>query len=131
MEVIRFHTVQCRDSLVEAEREIPAAVDIPIIWGDHTFTRDDYDQYRHQCREILASARGRAALMRGGFIRRVALDQVRPHDVLRGPSGIHEREEYMFIAKDLADVEYVDDEMTKDECDLLSGLYRKFLGKSY
>jgi hypothetical protein len=131
MEGIRFHTVQRRDSLIEAGREFPAAVDIAMILGDHTFTWDDYNLYHEQRCEILASARGRAALMRGGFIRRVALGFVRPSDVLRGPSGVHERADYMFVAKDLAGVEYIDDELTNEECDMLSGLYRKFLGEFY
>ncbi len=35
----------------------------------------------------------------------------------------------MFIVKDLNGEEYLDDEMTEDELDILSGLYRTFTGK--
>ncbi|KAF7771104.1 hypothetical protein Agabi119p4_7078 [Agaricus bisporus var. burnettii] len=129
MEGIRFHTVQRLDSLVPADPELPASVDTPMIYGDYAFTYDDYTQYREHCREILASPRGRAALMRGGFVRRVALGFVKIDEVLRGPWGIHGRSDHTFIAKDNWGVEYVDDELSNEEFDTLSGLYHKFLGK--
>jgi hypothetical protein len=35
----------------------------------------------------------------------------------------------MFVAKDVNGVEYVDDEFSDDEYNMLSGLYYKFTGK--
>ncbi|EKM73544.1 hypothetical protein AGABI1DRAFT_49691, partial [Agaricus bisporus var. burnettii JB137-S8] len=70
----------------------------------------------------------RAALMRGGFVRRVALGFVKIDEVLRGPWGIHRRSDHTFIVKDNWGVEYVDDELSNEEFDTLSGLYHKFLG---
>jgi hypothetical protein len=129
LEGVRFHTVHRRDDLGDANPEEPSSTYVPMRLSDHVFATQDHEFYRHQCRQIMSSPRARAALMRGGFMRRVALRFMNPSEALRGPCGVYDNPCYMFVAKDVNGVEYVDDKLSDKECDMLCGLYYKFTGK--
>jgi hypothetical protein len=72
-----------------------------------------------------------AALLRGGFTRRIALDYSRTNDVLRGPLGLHPESNHMFIVHDSDGIQYADDEVTYKEYDVLPGLYYTWTGQPY
>ncbi|XP_006464139.1 hypothetical protein AGABI2DRAFT_194706, partial [Agaricus bisporus var. bisporus H97] len=108
--------------------EEPTCTYVPMRFSDHVFTKQDQEFYHHQCRQIMSSPRARAALMRGGFARRVALQFMNSSEALRGPCGTYHDPHFMFVAKDVNGSEYVDDELSDKEYDLLCGLYLQFTG---
>ena len=100
---------------------------IPYRLSGYKFTRRDYEAYLHQRTRILAGPRGRAALLRGGFVWRLAMQTMGFDDVLKGPSSevsIH-RNGYK-VNKNLWD-----DELTEIELDLICGAYVCFTGMYY
>jgi hypothetical protein len=48
-------------------------------------------------------------------------------EILTGPAGLHYNNALNFHAWDQDGVEYVDDNLTKDELDLLCGVYQSFM----
>jgi hypothetical protein len=52
-----------------------------------------------------------------------------PSEALQGPCGLYDNCGHMFVAKDVNGMEYVDDEFSDNEYNMLSGLYYKFMGK--
>ncbi|KJA12987.1 hypothetical protein HYPSUDRAFT_119814, partial [Hypholoma sublateritium FD-334 SS-4] len=51
----------------------------------YTPTREDYDEYLRRRNDLLHGPKGRAALMHGGIIGRIARDITEPGAVLDGP----------------------------------------------
>ncbi|KAJ3570763.1 hypothetical protein NP233_g4193 [Leucocoprinus birnbaumii] len=127
-EGVRFHTVQRRDTLGMARKDRSASTYVPMRLSGHAFNKRDFDFYHKQAEFILSLPRARAAIMRGGFARRIAIDYLSISEVTKGPRGIDDEEGHMFIAKDSAGVEYVDDGLTVGEYDALCGLYLTFTG---
>jgi hypothetical protein len=82
LEGVRFHTILRHDVLECAEPEVPTLTFLPMRLSDHVFNKRDHDFYCRQCREILSSPRAWAALMRGGFIWRLALEFMDPSEAL-------------------------------------------------
>ncbi|EKM74336.1 hypothetical protein AGABI1DRAFT_133383 [Agaricus bisporus var. burnettii JB137-S8] len=100
-----------------------------MVFSDHVFTPGDYEFWKQRSQSILDSKRGRAAVLHGGYVWRLAL--AAGHGVseaLKGPSGLHPRDYLNFCAWDKDGVEYVDDDLTKDELDLMCGVYQSFTG---
>ncbi|KXN87007.1 hypothetical protein AN958_09353 [Leucoagaricus sp. SymC.cos] len=96
--------------------------------SDHVFGKDDVDFYHKQCEYLMNLCQARAALMRGGFAQRIAIDYMSISEVMRGPWGVYEDNEHMFSITDSDGMEYVDDNLTDDEFDALCGLYVTFTG---
>lgn len=74
----------------------------------------------------MTQRRARAALLKGGFVWRVALDYMSSSEIVRGPCGVHDDPKHMFTVKDSYGTEYVDDELTGEEFDALCGMYHSF-----
>ncbi|KAJ3557000.1 hypothetical protein NP233_g11847 [Leucocoprinus birnbaumii] len=127
-EGVRFHTVQRRDTLAKARRDRSALTYVPMRLSGHVFNQRDFDFYRKQTECIVSLPRARAAVMRGGFARRIAIEFLSISEVTKGPSGVHKEEGHMFIAKDTTGAEYVDDDLTVGEFEALCGLYVTFTG---
>ncbi|EKM79079.1 hypothetical protein AGABI1DRAFT_39932 [Agaricus bisporus var. burnettii JB137-S8] len=127
-EGVRFHTVVRRDELGEVDPELPSSTYVPMRFSDHIYNQQDLDFYHKQCHKIMSSPRARAALMRGGFARRVGLQYMKCCEALRGPCGTHDNPKYMFVAKNVNGVEYVDDELSDEEYNMLCGVYIQFTG---
>ncbi|KAF9439412.1 hypothetical protein P691DRAFT_690877 [Macrolepiota fuliginosa MF-IS2] len=72
--------------------------------------------------------RSHAALLCGGFLWRIAVEYVSLSEAVQGPWGIYNDDRYMFTVKDADGVEYVDDNLTIDEMDILCGVYLTFMG---
>ena len=92
--------------------------------GDSNFTLKDYEDYIQRCREFVWSPPGRAALLAGGILRRLAisalgdnLDELR---ILSGPSPYLTRQNYIAFNGS----GYVDDVITEHQADILAGVYR-------
>jgi hypothetical protein len=125
---VPFCTLQKRVSLNVVWGELPCAM-TPMILSDHVFTPADYNSWKQQCQSILTSQCGRAAVLRGGYVWCLALDGgIGISEALKGPSGVHYDNTLNFCAWDRDGVEYVDNDLTKDELDLLCGIYQSFTG---
>ncbi|KAF9474897.1 hypothetical protein BDN70DRAFT_936326 [Pholiota conissans] len=81
-------------------------------------SREDYDEYIRRRDELLRGPKGRAALMHGGIIARLARDAgIEPSVVLGGP-----------VSGDRVVCEYggkylVDDQLTENDKNIISGVY--------
>ncbi|KAJ3560228.1 hypothetical protein NP233_g10976 [Leucocoprinus birnbaumii] len=127
-EGVRFHTVQHRDELPSSRPDRSASTYVPLRLSGHVFNQWDYDFYHKQTECILSLPRARAAIMHGGFARRIAIDYLSISETARGPRDVDEQEGHMFTVRDASGVEYVDDDLTTGEFDVLCGLYVTFTG---
>ncbi|PPR00153.1 hypothetical protein CVT24_005054 [Panaeolus cyanescens] len=103
---------------------------LPYRTKDHIFTDNDYLTYVTGVENALAEKRlARAALMRGGFVWRIAKTMVSTDWVIDGPCGLSDNGEEMQVVKDEKTGEvYVDDGLSQLEEDLLCGLMECFTG---
>ncbi|KJA12662.1 hypothetical protein HYPSUDRAFT_119721, partial [Hypholoma sublateritium FD-334 SS-4] len=95
----------------------------PVRPVGHVFTLLDYTAYLNQCRVLMQQTRLRAALLRGGYLWRVALSAMYFDIVLDGPSGLSSRGDEMFSVLLPDGKRYVDDELTEAETYILLGTY--------
>ncbi|PPR04912.1 hypothetical protein CVT24_007156 [Panaeolus cyanescens] len=93
----------------------------------YSFTRADYISYQEICRTVLGGPRGRAALMAGGIVARIAMDHVSLDVVMKGPS-FQVLSAACGISCDRAGTIYSDDSLTSDELELICGLYSVYSG---
>ena len=106
---------------------------IPIRFPNYQFTTHDYAVYLRDRESLLLQPRGRAALLQGGIVWRLALETVGMEVALEGPSSdvTDYRFGISFSSGDLdSGVRYWDDELTNDELILLCGGYRFYTGMS-
>jgi len=125
---IPFRTLQAKSTLSPAPVEPIPPVLVPMRLSDHTFNEEDYKFYLKQCQSLMLLQRSRAALLRGGYVRRIALDYIGTSQAIQGPWGVHSNPMYMFVVQDSDGVQYVDDELTPAEYDILCGIYVTFTG---
>lgn len=93
---------------------------------DTGFTRSDYLHYVDQRNDFLRAYRGRAALLRGGIIWRIARMVLSWDSVVDGPSQYHTRNNYTA----LLGTGYVDDTLHAHDVNILCGVYRVIPSKS-
>jgi hypothetical protein len=95
--------------------------------------RPDYIDYKaYEClrNQFLLSPRGRAAMLAGGIVARLAREVVRLEGVCIGPSdGVLESGICFWDGKQ-SSAAYWDDKLTEDESDLICGVYRVDTGQS-
>jgi hypothetical protein len=102
---------------------------VPMRLSGYTFTKRDYDAYLHQRAAILSGGAGRAALLRGGILWRLAVPEISVDSVLRGPSPsvlVH-RDGVSVEDPDLGNRLW-DDELSEDAILLICGTYKCFTG---
>ena len=96
----------------------------------HKFSMHDYQAYRDQCHVILKQPRGRAALMAGAYLWRIAMTDVSFDSILEGPTGWSTNPDEMLVVRlDDNSEEYIDDKLTEMEVKLLQGEYICSTGK--
>ncbi|GJF00239.1 hypothetical protein PsYK624_165190 [Phanerochaete sordida] len=86
---------------------------------DYRPTPLDFALYERSRRAILGRPHGRAALMRGGIVWRLAYEDVDPQRVLFGPSDSGQKDVQL-----LGDVAYEDDRLSEEELFVICGVYR-------
>ncbi|KAI0349114.1 hypothetical protein OH77DRAFT_1415539 [Trametes cingulata] len=106
-----------------------AAVENSLGWRPPTFkpTRWDYAAYEARAYEILASPRGRAAILQGGIIWRLALEllgEVALSRAAEGPS----QETYRCgqVIQAAHGPAYYDDALSAEDIDIICGTYKIF-----
>jgi hypothetical protein len=126
-EGIRFRTLLPLPHL-SVRSSIRTRAVIPIRVRDYCFKVSDYHSYVRERARILSSPRGRAALLEGGIIGRIAKEHLGHDCAALGPSSavtVHGRG---FSFTNAAGVTYWDDRLTDDEIHLICGLYRCYTG---
>jgi hypothetical protein len=89
----------------------------------------DYAAYESLRRRFLCSPRGRAAILAGGIVARLAREDVRYEDVCNGPSdSVFENGICLWNGKE-SSLAYWDDQLSEDELDLICGVYRVDTGR--
>jgi hypothetical protein len=104
---------------------------IPFRLSGYKFTHEDYTSYIRERSATLSQPRGRAALLRGGILWRIALEHLSIDAALEGPSQAVTEHRVGESFKDMAShCEYWDDCLTDDEANSICGLVNCFTGKS-
>jgi hypothetical protein len=88
----------------------------------------DFVAYESRRNQFLCSPRGRAALLAGGIVARIAREALSVEDVDRGPSD-SVFEDGLCLESSPLSLAYWDDCLTGDEVDLICGVYRVDTGK--
>jgi hypothetical protein len=92
--------------------------------GDVPSTRD-YATYENIRNKFLSTPRARAALLKGGIIWRLARDVIPEAAVLSGPSAeVYKTGQQIECESGIL----LDDELSEDELNLVSGVYKVFTG---
>jgi hypothetical protein len=93
-------------------------------FANHVFTPQDFEASMLQCQTVLSQPQGRAALLRGGIIWRIAKEFLSVDGVLSGPSVEVTAHRVGYLhASDISGTQYCDDELTENEIALICGTY--------
>lgn len=121
---IPFHTLQLSTTLSRSPISTHPPLFVPSRSADYVFTWRDYEAFRQQCHVIFKHPRGRAALLRGYYPWRLAVNDVSFSSVISGPSGWSTDFEEMLVVKlPETQEEFIDDKLTDTELKLLAGTY--------
>lgn len=97
---------------------------------NHIFTETDFDMAMMACRSVLASPQGRAALLRGGIVGRIAKEYLSKDGVLDGPSIEVTAHRVGYIAPSGNDTtRFCDDQLTDNEIAIICGTYSLYTGE--
>ncbi len=92
---------------------------------NYTFTSKDYQAYIENRAKILYKPHGRAALLHGGIIWRLAKEHLSVDAALHGPSTTATEYHLGFVLGHKGEAWSLwDDDLDRDEADLICGLYR-------
>ena len=91
----------------------------------YTFSALDYHAYEEvRCYFLRSNPRiGRAALLAGGIVWRLAIETVAPDIVLGGPDAITYAQGITFALRDSSDNVFVDDDLADNEIQIIVGTY--------
>jgi hypothetical protein len=117
---IEFSTVKCltREPKDTVKRK---SIGLGRREAEHKFDVIEYLAYEKAKNDILASSIGRAALMDGGIVWRLAKDVVKSRAVLRGPSGLAKTQGA--VMGHLGSYVLVDDRLQAADEDIICGVY--------
>jgi hypothetical protein len=97
---------------------------------NHTFTKADFDVAMLACQSVLTSPQGRAALLRGGIVGRIAKEYLSKDGVLDGPSVEVTAHRVGYIAPSGNDnTRFCDDQLTDNEIAIICGTYSLYTGE--
>jgi hypothetical protein len=101
---------------------------IPIRIKDCSFRVSDYRSYVQEQARLLSSPRGRAALLEGGIVGRIAKEHLGHDSAALGPSSAVTIHRQGFSFTDAAGVTYWDDRLTDNEICMICGVYHCYTG---
>lgn len=116
--------LQCQPSIqLQAHRNV-----VPIRAPGYVFEKRDYDIYIQHRRRLLSSSRGRAALLAGGLLSRLAREHIGIDSACFGPSpAVTEHHLGCHFTADDGTV-YWDDMLTEEEMDVICGFHMCYTG---
>ena len=127
-EGVAFRTVQPLRDVYSRSSLGDIVTIVPIRLSNYIFKASDYDVYVRHRAMILSSPRGRAALLRGGIIGRLAREHLAIDSACLGPSSSVTVHRLGFNIVDGDGRRYWDDELTDDEINVICGLHRCYTG---
>ncbi|KAF8185393.1 hypothetical protein BJ912DRAFT_852706 [Pholiota molesta] len=93
-------------------------------YSTHIFTPQDFDTSMLRCQAVLSQPQGRAALLKGGIIWRIAKQFLSSDGVLDGPSvEVTSHRVGYSHASGTPKVQYCDDDLTENEIGIICGTY--------
>ena len=99
---------------------------------EHMFDVGDFEEAMMQCKVLLTSSCGRAAMLKGGIVGRIAKEYLSVDSVLHGPSvEITTHCVGYFGPVASGDKRYCDDELTAHEIAVICGTYTIYTGQSF
>ena len=104
----------------------PAVIGLGYRLSGYVPSKRDYETYESIRNRFLSSPRARAAMLKGGIIWRLAKEAIPESAVLSGPSTEVYSTGAMFQSNRGI---FLDDGLSEDELDLISGVYKVFTGK--
>jgi hypothetical protein len=127
---IGFHTFLRGDtSMPRPQQLVPRFTGLGYRPPGYKPDKHDYVAYVERRNRLLASPRGRAALLHGGLISRLAREVVPFQDVIDGPSdNVTQDGQVLAHARD-SRVGYWEDYLTEDEIDIICGVYQVDTGE--
>jgi len=98
----------------------------------HQFTVADFEAAILRCQAVLSLPQGRAALLRGGIVARIAKEYLSVDGVLAGPSLEVTAHRVGYLGSSgTTDILYCDDELTENEIAAICGTYTLYTGKLF
>ncbi|CAA7271823.1 unnamed protein product [Cyclocybe aegerita] len=99
-------------------------------FNKHQFTTADFDSAMLECRALLGRPQGRAAILRGGIVGRIAREFGSKESGLQGPSiEVTVHHSGYFVPSKHDGYFYWDDDLTGEEIACLCGTYCLYTGK--
>jgi hypothetical protein len=95
----------------------------------HTFTVADFETSMLQCQTVLSSAQGRAALLRGGIVGRIAKEFISNDRVYEGPSVEVTAHRVGYLVPSGEGICLCDDDLTEHEVAIICGTYSLYTSK--
>jgi hypothetical protein len=124
---IPFRTLLPMRSVPTPSSTTVDAIPIPKRFPGYEFNLADYSAYLDQRKVILSQPQGRAALLRGGILWRLAMEHLSIDAALEGPSSSVTVHRIGFKGID----EYWDDDLSKEDTHHIVGMYHFYTGLSY
>ncbi|KAF9000164.1 hypothetical protein BDQ17DRAFT_1245869 [Cyathus striatus] len=100
-----------------------------IVSHCYRFSLNDYASYLQRHAAFLSSPRGRAALLMGGIVGRLACEHMSLDGVLQGPSSAVTNQHIGVKYVNRSGLEFCDDALTEDKMDIICGAYHCYTGK--
>jgi hypothetical protein len=126
-EGIPFYTLLRLDPLPSSIPLDSIKTRIPRRGANYHFTPADFGSYVAERKQLLATPRARAAVLRGGIVGRLAKEHLEADSVVFGPSSIVTSHRLGYSVQ-VAGTIYWDDGLTADELAIICGLYCCYTG---
>jgi hypothetical protein len=119
---VAFHTVRPLRSILKSP--IPHTVPSSTRSPGYVFTIEDFNAYVYRRDSLLRTPRGRAALLKGGIVWRLAVEVIGVDECLEGPSveTLVHRRGHVFPTDNPA-IDLCDDDLSASELDIICGIY--------
>ncbi|CAA7260021.1 unnamed protein product [Cyclocybe aegerita] len=128
------HHIPFRTLLLQASSE-PEQLNLPYAdnanrFNKHQFTTADFNSAMLECRALLGRPQGRAAILRGGIVGRIAREFGSKESGLQGPSiEVTVHHSGYFVPSKHDGYFYWDDDLTGEEIACLCGTYCLYTGR--
>lgn len=120
---IPFRTLlplECSPRQVSVSQVFTPTSHRPVL---HKFTVADFDASMLQCQTVLSSPQGRAALLRGGIVSRIAKEFISNDRVYEGPSVEVTAHQVGYLVPSEDGIRLCDDDLTEHEVAIICGTY--------
>jgi hypothetical protein len=127
---VSFRTLLLLPACNDSEPLYAKAKPLSYRKQDYRYTLEDFDGSMLACKNLLNTPHGRAALLRGGIVARIARQFLSPEGALDGPSveATEHRAGFM-SASHMRGYQYWDDDLSDREIGVICGSYVLWTGE--